>query len=231
MKRILFAIAAALSVSPALAADLPPPGPAPVAPAYYKSPEPAYYNWSGFYLGINGGGAFGTSTWNDPVFGSTGGFSTSGFLVGGTVGGNYQFGSFVVGLEGDIDWANLSGSTTVTSCAPYNCATSSDWLGTARVRAGYAWDRILFYGTGGAAFGDIDAYSGYLPTASNSNIGWTVGGGIEGAFAPNWTAKVEYLYVDLGSMSCGFANCGGTTTTVSLTENVIRAGINYKFGW
>jgi len=98
-----------------------------------------------------------------------------------------------------------------------------------RGRAGYAFDRFMVYGTGGAAFGDLQAAAGVLPFNSTTQVGWTAGAGIEYAFLPNWTAKVEYLYVDLGSQSCPFANCAGTATTVSLTENVIRAGINFKF--
>ena len=117
---------------------------------------------------------------------------------------------------------------------PGGCETESDWLGTVRARAGYAWDRVLFYGTGGAAFGDLQAAAGALPFSSSTQVGWTAGGGVEYAFTPNLTAKVEYLYVDLGNQSCAAANCVsasgiGPVTTVSLTENIVRAGINYKF--
>jgi outer membrane immunogenic protein len=93
-------------------------------------------------------------------------------------------------------------------------------------RAGFAWDRILFYGT----FGDFRASSGSLPWTNSTQVGWTAGGGIEAALSPNWSVKVEYLYVDVGNISCPTGSCGAPTT-VSLTENVIRAGINYKFGW
>jgi outer membrane immunogenic protein len=167
----------------------------------------------------------------------TGNFDTSGFLVGGTIGGNYQWGQFVLGIEGDGDWTNLNGTTFVTGgtgCGP-GCETKSDWLATVRNRAGYAFDRILIYGTGGAAFGNLQAAVGTLPFSSSTQTGWTAGGGVEFAFTPNLTAKIEYLYVDLGNQSCGQANCAGGTilaplnTTVSLTENVVRAGINYKF--
>ena len=125
------------------------------------------------------------------------------------------------------------------NCAGVGCETQSTWLATVRGRAGWAWDRVLFYGTGGAAFGNVQAAAGALPFASGTQTGWTAGAGIEFAFAPNWTAKIEYLYVDFGNFSCPFASCGainlasGVTapTTVSLTENIVRAGINYKFGW
>jgi outer membrane immunogenic protein len=236
MKRTLFAVAAVLAASPALAADLPPPGPAPVAPAYYKTPEPAYYNWTGVYLGINGGGAFGQSNWTDPIDGSTGNFNVTGFLLGGTLGANYQFGSWVLGIEGDWDWSNVDATTFNASCAGVGCETRSDWLATVRGRVGYAWDRVLVYGTGGVAFADVEAGAGAFPFSSSTQVGWTVGGGVEYAFLPNLTAKVEYLFVDLQNQTCAFGNCGGggfatpVNTSVSLNENIVRAGLNYKFG-
>jgi outer membrane immunogenic protein len=229
MKRILIAGAVALAASgQALAADLPQPGPPPQAPAYYKVPQPVF-SWTGIYLGVNGGYSFGSSTWNSPgLLPSTN--SPDGFLIGGTIGGNYQFNQFVLGIEGDGDWANLNGTTFSGSCAAFGCTTQSDWLATVRGRAGFAWNRLLFYGTGGAAFGDLRASSGVLPWTSATQVGWTAGGGIEAALSPNWSVKVEYLYVDLGSMSCPVGSCGAPTS-VSLNENVIRAGINYRFNW
>jgi outer membrane immunogenic protein len=101
---------------------------------------------------------------------------------------------------------------------------------TVRGRAGYAWDRVLFYGTGGAAFANVQAGAGALPFSSSTQTGWTAGAGVEYAFAPNWTAKVEYLFVDLQNASCPVGSCGSTTTTVSLNENIIRGGVNFKFG-
>jgi outer membrane immunogenic protein len=227
MKRILFAAAFALAAGgQALAADLPIPGP---PPAYL--PAVLLYNWTGFYIGVNGGGAFGNSNWTDPALAPTGNFSVSGFLIGGTVGANYQMGSWVFGVEGDGDWANLDGTTFNTSCTGVGCETSSDFLATVRGRVGYAWDRLLVYGTAGAAFADVQAAAGVLPFMSSTQAGWTAGAGLEYAVTPNWSAKVEYLFVDLGNASCGAANCGGTTTAVSLDENVIRGGFNYRFGW
>jgi len=221
MKRILIAGALALAaVGQALAADLPQPGP----PPYYKGPVPVF-TWTGFYLGINGGFAFGESNWSSPPP-ATGNFSTDGFLIGGTVGGNYQWGQFVLGIEADGDWQNVNG-TTYNTCGSYGCTTQSDWLATVRGRVGYAWDRILFYGTGGAAFGDLQAAAGGAPFSSSTQTGWTAGAGVEFAFTPNWTAKVEYLYVDLGNFTCTNFCAGGGT--LNLTENIVRAGINYKF--
>ena len=234
MKRILIAGLFALAAGgQAFAADLP--MPAPVPPQAYVPVVP-FYNWTGFYIGINGGGAFGNSNWSDPIDGSTGNFGVNGYLLGGTIGGNYQIGSFVLGVEGDGDWANFDGTTVNASCAGVGCETKSNWLATVRGRAGWAWDRVLFYGTGGAAFANVQAGAGALPFSSSTQTGWTAGAGVEYAFAPNWTAKVEYLFVDLANASCGFGNCGGGTlatpvnTTVSLNENIVRAGINFKFG-
>jgi outer membrane immunogenic protein len=241
MKWILIAAAVTLAAAggQVLAADLPPAAaPPPRAPAAYIPPPPMF-SWTGFYLGINGGYGFGQSSWSNPVFPTgSGNFSTSGFLFGGTLGANYQIGSFVIGLEGDGDWNGANGTSTGVTCGAPGCTTQGDWLATIRGRAGYAFDRVLVYGTGGAAFGDVQGSFGSLPYASGTQTGWTAGAGVEWAFLPNWTAKVEYLYVDLGNFSCpatscGFGPAGGPSpnTSVSFTENIIRAGINYKFGW
>ncbi len=235
MKRMLIAGALALAAAgAALAADLPPAAAPPAkAPAAYL-PAPVF-SWTGFYLGINGGFGFGQSSWTNVNDGPTGNFNTSGFLVGGTLGANYQIGSFVIGLEGDGDWNDANGTTFNGACtAAGGCTTKSDWLATLRGRAGFAWDRVLFYGTGGAAFGGVQAAAGGLPFATGTQTGWTAGAGVEFAFAPNWTAKVEYLFVNLGNFTCPATSCGGTLgvpDTVTFSENIVRAGVNYKFGW
>jgi outer membrane immunogenic protein len=143
--------------SAALAADFGPPSPPPVYAA--PPPPPVYpiFSWSGIYVGINGGGAFGQSNWSDPVFGNTGDFDVSGGLFGGTVGANYQTGPWVFGVEGDWDWTSLSGTTFNGSCAFVGCTTQSNWLATVRGRTGWAWNRVLFYGTAGAAFANVQA--------------------------------------------------------------------------
>ena len=187
------------------------------------------YNWTGIYVGAICGGAFGRSSWTDPspLFPPTGTFTSGGYLVGGTVGGNYQIGSFVIGLEGDGDWSHLSGTTFNTSCVGLGCQTKSDRLATVRGRAAWTWDRVMFYGTGGVAFANVQAAAG--APSSSTQTGWAAGVGIEYAFTPNWTAKVEYLFVNLGNQSCSPVNCSGTATTVSLNESVIRGGVNFKF--
>jgi outer membrane immunogenic protein len=243
MKRTLFAGALALAAaSPVLAADLPqaPPPPPPQAPAAYVPTVVPQYNWGGVYFGINGGYGFGDSEWTTPSGGTTGDFSTSGGLVGVTVGANFQASQLVVGVEGDIDWTDIKGNlSSTTFCGPgVTCTfqTENDWLGTIRGRVGYAWDRVLFYGTAGGAFGNIKPQltGGTTAVSTNSTeFGWTAGGGIEVAVTENFTARVEYLFVDLekGNLSCAAATCGGTALSipVSFDASLIRVGLDYKF--
>jgi outer membrane immunogenic protein len=208
----------ALAAMPASAADLPR-GAVP-----YKSPAyVAQYNWTGFYLGINGGGAWGDSNWNGFAISN----SPSGGMIGGTAGYNWQgSGSpWVFGLEGDIDWTGIKDSA---ACGAVNCQTRNNWLGTVRGRVGYAWDRFMPYVTGGVAFGDIESNVTGLVGHNDTNAGWTVGVGIEGVIAGNWTAKLEYLYTDLGSTTCSAVACG-VATNVDLDLNILRAGVNYRF--
>jgi outer membrane immunogenic protein len=183
------------------------------------------YNWTGLYIGLNGGGAWGSSDWGGG-FGST---NVSGGLVGLTLGYNWQgLGSpWVFGLEGDINWTNIRGSYTSVLC-PAGCETRNNWLGTLRGRIGYAFDRVMPYVTGGLAFGDIEVNPAGFNGVSDTKAGWTVGAGIEAAIAPNWTAKVEYLHVDIGSVGCGVPACGAATGA-DLRANVVRAGLNYRF--
>ena len=212
----LLALAAAL---PASAADLPRGSMPYKAPAYF-----AGYNWTGFYLGINGGGAWGDSDWNGFAIGN----SPSGGMIGGTVGYNWQAAGspWVFGVEGDVAWTGISDST---ACAVLTtCETKNNWFGTVRGRVGYAFDRIMPYATGGVAFGDIEANPTGFVGASDTNAGWTVGVGIEGAITGNWTAKVEYLYADIGDITCSAAACG-VATNVDLRLNILRAGVNYRF--
>jgi outer membrane immunogenic protein len=222
MKRLVLAFAAVAAwAGTAAAADLGRPAPVP----YYKAPAYApVYSWSGFYIGVNGGGGWGTSNWT-----STGSFDTSGGVVGGTVGYNYQMNQVVLGVEGDIDWADISGTaTTATGVCSLGCTTKNSWLGTVRGRVGYAADRFMPYLTGGLALGDIKASLPGFAGGSTTNAGWTIGGGIEFAIAGHWTAKAEYLYVDLGNFNCGIA-CGAGTQNVSFTANLLRGGLNYRF--
>jgi outer membrane immunogenic protein len=192
-------------------------------PPYVKAPiYNPMFTWTGFYLGLNGGGGWGQSSWD-----RTGTFDLSGGVIGGTVGFNWQTGQVVLGIEGDADWSGVSG-TTLTLC-PVGCATRNDWLGTVRGRVGYAFDRFLPYVTGGLAAGDIRATTPGFAGATQTDLGWTIGAGMEVAIAGNWSAKAEFLHVDLGSFSCGLA-CGLVTPdNVSFRANLLRGGVNYKF--
>jgi outer membrane immunogenic protein len=202
---------------PASAADLPRSMPY-KAPAYM-----AGYNWTGLYLGINGGGAWGDSDWNGGIINN----SPSGAMIGLTAGYNWQaLGSpWVFGLEGDIDWTNIRDSSPCG--AGTSCETRNDWLGTFRGRVGYSWDRVMPYVTGGLALGNVKAAVPGVGSWSDTNVGWTIGAGVEAVVAGNWTAKVEYLYADLGDTSCG-ALCGGLNN-VDLRLNTVRAGFNHRF--
>jgi outer membrane immunogenic protein len=220
MNRIIIACALALTAgTPALAADLPPV--APRAPAAYAPAVAPIYNWSGIYLGVNGGYGFGTTKWNltvPPFPAASGSIGTSGGLVGGTIGANYQIGQFVIGVEGDGDWVDIT-SSGITGCN--GCLGTDNWLATIRGRAGFAWDRVLLFGTGGAAFSDG------VTTNSDTQTGWTAGGGVEVGITENFTAKVEYLFVDFGSTSCGSGV--GVTCSASFDASLVRGGLNYKF--
>jgi outer membrane immunogenic protein len=227
MKRMVWASLAALAVvatmGSANAADMPRRHAAmPVKGPAYAAP----YSWTGFYAGINAGGGWGSSTWSIP--GGTAGADLSGGVVGGTLGYNYQMGQTVLGLEGDLDWSNIRGSTSTGICTGTSCETRNSWLATTRGRVGYAFDRVMPFITGGAAFGDIKATPAGGATTTTTKVGWTLGGGVEFAIAGPWTAKVEYLYADLGKGSCDPAVCG-ISTDVSLTANIVRGGVNYRF--
>ncbi len=223
MKRVFVAsvglLALAAATGAAEAADLNRGYPAPVTKAPYYSP---IYNWTGFYVGINGGGGWGRSTWT-----AIDTFDISGGLIGGTIGYNWQIGQAVVGVEGDIDWSGIRGTTT-TLC-PLGCETRNSWLATVRGRAGYAFDRFLPFVTGGLAVGNIRATTPGFPAGSITTAGWTIGAGLEFAVVSNVTVKAEYLYVDLGNFNCGL-NCGlAAGGNVSFHANLFRAGLNVRF--
>ncbi len=210
---------ATLFIAPmaALASDLP--SPSYKAPAYSS---PAYANWTGFYVGLNGAYGFGTSDWDAPAVST----SPKGGLYGVTLGYNFQTGTWVWGAEGDYDISTMKGSV---ACGGGTCETKDSWLGTARARLGYAgWNNWLPYLTGGLAVGDIKANNSALGSASKTNFGYALGGGVEYALWTNWSVKLEYLYVDLGKFDCGIA-CGAVSDNVSFKANMIRGGLNYRF--
>jgi outer membrane immunogenic protein len=253
---------AAAPLGVAGAADMPLKAPA------WTAPAPS--DWSGFYLGINGGYAVGNDPFNQTL--SEGALSASssinsrvtplGGLFGGQFGYNYQTGHWVFGLEGDIQWAGqkdtagcgiecisetaVGGLGTVTLGSAEQKIT---WFGTARGRLGWANDGWLVYITGGGAWGGISAttavsatggFGGLLGssasnTTSFTNGGWVLGGGTEVRIAGPWSAKFEYLYMDLGSVTdtLSLTSLGLATETLTtkswIHDNIVRVGLNYKF--
>lgn len=241
MKKVLLgfvATAAIVAAVPALAADLPPAA-APV-PYYKAPPPPPMATWEGFYIGVEGGGAWGHATQSDPTFDS-GRFNVSGGFVGGTLGYNWQFNNVVLGIEGDGSWADINGSTSgaASGCGGGGgtCSAKLDAFGTVRGRLGYAFGNVLPYVTGGLAIGDIHgAESGGLGTAfgsgSSTVTGWTVGGGIEWMVVPHWSVKAEYLYTDFGNHTVftdTFLPAGSASESDKFNANIFRAGVNYHF--
>lgn len=270
MKRLLLAVAGVIALAaPAAAADL-------AARTYSKAPimDPTY-NWTGFYLGANAGGAWGRSdAATSTVFSGIGYFAAtsvpaiaqignqridqSGFTGGLTAGYNWQSSNVVFGLESDFNYLGLKGSTSATGvypcCAPtgftVNSSVTTDWLMTFRPRLGIANNNWLFYVTGGLAvanvrssfaFTDTFATAAESASISKTKAGWTAGAGVEYALMNGWSVKAEYLHIDFGSQDTTSANLTALTPAVAFPSNVyshsadlkadiVRAGLNYKFG-
>jgi len=229
----VIAAGALVWVCAAHAADLPAPAPAPapMAPIAYAPPV---YNWSGFYIGGNLGGGFGSSSWSDPFNGGINSFSEDSFIGGGQIGANVQFNSLVFGVEGDFDWTGLKGSGADSVGNSIN--TETEWTSTATGRIGAAFDRLLVYGKGGVAFArDISTLNDIAGGTASTNltrIGWTAGAGLEYAFDRNWTAKIEYDYLGFGSETLNLPTPAfpAYSSNASLNVQEIKAGINFKFG-
>jgi outer membrane immunogenic protein len=204
MKKTLFAavFAAGLATAgTAAAADL---RPAPYAPIA----QSGLYNWSGAYAGLNLGYEWGKVT-NSLV-------EPSGLAGGGQVGYNWQNGQFVFGAETDLQFSGAD-----DTFAPFKF--SNPWFGTLRGRAGVAFNNVLLYATFGLAYGNLKAETPGLDE-TRTELGWAGGVGVEYGFAPNWSARVEYLYMDLASRSFTL-----TTTDNGLQANLLRFAINYHF--
>ncbi len=197
-------LASMIAGGAALAADLPPR----YAVPYQPSPPMAAYSWMGPYLGGNAGYQWGSTT-NNPT-------SPSGVAGGVQAGYNWQTGQFVFGAETDIQL-----SAADDTFAPWKF--SNPWFGTLRGRGGIAFNNVLFYGTGGLAYGGLRGEVTSL-SESKTHLGWTVGAGMEVGFAPNWSAKVEYLYLDLSER--GYSITGVEN---GLQSNLLRLGVNYRF--
>jgi outer membrane immunogenic protein len=270
MKKLLFgsAMLAALAMGgPAMAADLPA---APVYKAPVIAPAP-WYDWTGFYIGLNGGYSWGRSATDFSVAGVpllSATTSMNGWVGGGQAGYNWQFNrNWIFGVEADLQATGQKGSLALPNSPPcplvvvavVPCTITSGgvaqklpWFGTARARLGFEpADRWMLYVTGGLAFGEVDTtatvntvttagaggpVTGTASAVASSNVtraGWTVGGGAEWVIAGPWTAKLEYLYVDLGTVTNNFAGIGAfapLTANSRITDNIVRVGVNYRFG-
>ncbi len=234
MKKILIAgiVLGTFAAGSALAADLPRPAPA------YKAPVAApVFNWSGFYVGLHAGYAWGDSQWTNPIVPAfDDSLSPRGHFVGAQIGYNWQVApQWVWGIEADISSASVhkrkNGPGTLVA---FDFADEIDLFGTVRLRAGYAVDRTLWYLTGGWAWADGDRDLHVAGTRDRSGLdhsGWTIGAGVEHAITHNWTLKAEYLYMDLGDKTFVAPNNGFAAIpwNVDLELHSVRFGVNYKF--
>ncbi|TJW36001.1 MAG: porin family protein [Mesorhizobium sp.] len=225
MKRLLLASAlSALSLTPALAADV-------------VAPIASVYDWSGFYVGLQAG--YGWSRVDQPYASVGGPFiftqddaDGNGWLGGAHVGYNKQFDSWVLGLEGDFEASNIDGDDG--GSGGHINGFEFKWLGSVRGRVGYALDRVLLYGTGGYAFmrGSAYAVEGFGGATAESNSatfhGWTIGTGAEYAFTDNLTARVEYRYTDFGAKRISFP-VNGYDEKIDPSFHAVRLGVSYKF--
>jgi len=243
-------VLAALMGSTALAADLPAPMSMPAMPA----PASTAYDWTGFYLGLHGGYAWGDSDveLSEEVIGDIGETSIDleGWLAGVQGGFNYQMGSFVVGIEADASWSDIDGSSSedgdIGGPVTYNSDLKLEWLASVRLRGGFAVDKALIYGTGGVAFaqmdydyditdaGDVELIGGNI---DEDMTGYTIGGGVEYAATQNFTVKLEYLYTDLGDFEdsttlaapVGPIPAGTYSIDGDVAFHSLKLGVNYKF--
>ena len=243
MRSVVLLTAAAASGA-AVAADLS------LVPFYKAATAPsarAAYDWNGFYLGGHIGGAwdhrdatiFDSATGAALVSGSTNAQSLTG---GAQLGLNYMLSrNWMIGIEADISAANMQ--STAVGAAVFGSRTNKiDDFGTLRGRVGYAWNNVLIYGTGGFAWahetldrtqqiGTVNlATPGTAESASNIGTGWAAGAGIEYGLTPNWTARVEYLHLGISPESFQFPLAGQRIDS-DLNIDVVRAGVNYRFGW
>jgi outer membrane immunogenic protein len=221
----------------ASAADLP-------ARTYTKAPQivQAAYDWSGFYIGINGGGAIGDVNWNsDPApgfaSGDEGGHHPSGGTVGGQIGYRWQMSSWVFGLEAQGNWADFKGSSASSLFLGQTNQTKIDSFGLFTGQIGYAWDRTLFYVKGGAAVTDnkYTAISTLPPlvgvdSANETRWGAVVGVGLEYAFAPSWSLGFEYDHMFMGNHDVNSNSGFLIADHIKEDVDLFTVRLNYKFG-
>ncbi|WP_395451103.1 outer membrane protein [Aminobacter sp. UC22_36] len=193
---------------------------------------PAGFVWSGGYVGLQAGYGWGDTRFDDDAYRPSQPMDIGGLTAGVTIGYNYQFHpNWVAGVEADFSWSGIDGREADIGGSwgcDDACSTEIEWYGTARVRLGYAIDRLLVFGTGGLAVGRVHGeLEGAGPVWDNehTNVGWAAGAGVEYAFTQNWTAKLEYMHIDLGWTD----RTGPAEFTTDADFDALRFGINYKF--
>ena len=232
---LLTAIVSVGLINMASAADLSAGG-----PVYARAPVvvAAAYDWSGFYAGINGGGATGRTNWNADGFGNEGSHDVSGGTVGGQIGYRWQTpSSWVFGLEAQGNWADFKGSNASLQFPGQTNQTRIDSFGLFTGQIGYAWNRTLLYAKGGAAVTDnhYTAVSTLPPligvdTANEARWGATLGAGIEYAFAQNWSLGFEYDHLFMGNRDVNSPTGFLIADRIKEDVDLFTARLNYKFG-
>jgi outer membrane immunogenic protein len=202
---------------------------APMPMAFVAPP----FSWTGFYVGANLGGGWASSTLSDSFTGASLGNSSSGFVGGGQLGYNYQIGNFVVGPEWTFEGTSLNGSRTVGGL---HGTANTNWMTTIAARFGVAENNWLFYGKAGGGWTNnsgtlTNLNNGTQVSSSNTNGGWLLGAGIEYAFAPQWSARLEYDYLKLNTWSVNSNLFAPNTDRFSVSRNIqtVLVGVNYRF--
>jgi outer membrane immunogenic protein len=235
MKRMYFvALAMGAAIVQAAAADLP------QRPVYTPAPVVVpTYNWTGFYLGGNLGGAWSSTTVTSNITGANWKPSSTNFIGGGQLGYNYQFPSnWVVGVEWTFDWGGGDKTSNVVTAPNGNqlqaSANGASWLTTLAGRFGYGADRWLVYGKGGWAWLETSAQirnltTGAIANGDHTGSGWVGGAGVEYALTQNWTTKLEYNYIGSGNWSSPNNFIAGGTASYKAHIQTLVVGVNYKF--
>lgn len=186
-------------------------------------------NWSGFYIGVHGGGGHASVDGRYLPSGPGASLDGDGVLGGVQAGYNWQIDNFVVGVEGDISATNMGASTRCPNTA-FSCESDTDWLASLRGRAGVSFDKLLVYGTGGVGFGGIKVFTASNGTEfgqTKTETGWVAGAGVEYAFTDRISVKAEYLHYDFGSSS--FNVDARNVISASHRFDTGKIGINFKF--
>ncbi len=189
------------------------------------------HDWSGFYAGVQAGYGWGSTDWTYQAGGNTADHDTDGGLFGGQIGFLFQQSGIVFGAEADIAWSDIEGRASCPNAA-FDCESEIEYLGTIRGTIGLASGTMLFYGTGGYAYGSADLSTVLLATGARAGSsadlsGWAAGGGIAVAMDPNWSVRLEYLHYDFGSSSHTVDN--GLIVDSDMQVDSIKIGMNFKF--